>query len=168
MLNGFARMLALSSSRFRPTGYLRTGILTISALLGAVVFPHAASACACGCGIFDVGANVMAGMPSESDSGVSIWFRYSYMNQNQNWEGNSKAPASDNDDKDLNSSFYTIGGEYRVNADWTVMAELPIYARHLTTTDDGSVTGVPNAIYTGKLTSLGDLQLSASYTGLSP
>jgi hypothetical protein len=133
------------------------------------MLPNNAMACACGCGIFDVGANVLAGMPSESDTGVSVWFRYSYMNQNQNWEGNSKAPASDNGDKEINTSFYTAGGEYRINPAWTVMAELPVYNRSLTTTDDafGSVIGVPNSVYTGRLTSLGDLQLTAMYTGLA-
>lgn len=140
----------------------------IAVLFATTLAPTASYACACGCGIFDVGANVLAGMPSASGSGFSVWFRYSYMNQNQNWEGTSKAPASDNSDKDINTSFYTVGGEYMINSDWTVMAELPVYARHLRTTDDGTVFGTAGSIYTGKLTDLGDLQLSASYTGLSP
>src|ERR1700722_2430859 len=118
------------------TSCLNRRLPVFALLLAATLTPAIANACACGCGIFDVGANVLAGMPSESDTGVSIWFRYSYANQNQNWEGNSKAPASDNDHKELNAGYYTVVGEYQVNADWTVMAELPIFARHLTTTDD--------------------------------
>lgn len=138
-------------------------------LLATVFMPADAYACACGCGIFDVGENVLSGMPTDAPNGISVWFRYSYMNQNQNWEGGSKAPASDNGDKEINTSFYTVGGEYMINDDWTIMAELPVYARHLTTTDDpfGSVTGIPNSVYTGRLTSLGDMQMSALYTGLS-
>jgi hypothetical protein len=163
-LRGFAPEVSRFGFEFE-----RWHLLAGAALLGVILLPGNALACACGCGIFDVGANVLAGMPSESDTGVSVWFRYSYMNQNQNWEGDSKAPASDNQDKDINTSFYTVGGEYRVNQDWTVMAELPVYDRSLTTTDDsqGSVTGAPNSVYTGRLTSLGDLQLTAMYTGLS-
>ncbi len=146
------------------------GLAILTLLLAIVLVPADALACACGCGIFDVGANVLAGMPTDSENGISVWFRYGYMNQNENWEGTSRAPASDNGDKEINTSFYTVGGEYMINADWTVMAELPVFARHLTTTDDasGSVTGIPNSVYTGKLTSLGDLELSALYTGLSP
>ena len=90
------------------------------------------------------------------------------MNQNQNWEGNSKAPASDNKDKRITTSFYTVGGQYMIDRNWTVMAELPTYSRKLTTTDDGTVAGPAGSIYSGKLTDLGDLQVTGTYTGLSP
>jgi hypothetical protein len=130
------------------------------------VVPTAGWACACGCGVFDVGAGTM--MPTDSESGLSVWFRYAYMNQNQNWEGNSKAPASDNKDKRLTTSFYTVGGQYMIDRNWTVMAELPTYSRKLTTTDDGTVAGPAGSIYSGKLTDLGDLQVTGTYTGLSP
>jgi len=124
-----------------------------------------ALACACGCGVFDVGAASI--MPSNSDSGLSVWFRFNTMDQNKNWEGGSSAPASDNPDKRIRTDFYTIGGQYMVTHKWTVMAELPIYQRALTTTDDGTVFGTAGSVYTGHLTSLGDLQLTALYTGLS-
>jgi hypothetical protein len=171
MLQFRTRTSAQNASFHLSLSFEQLHALAIAALLLiAVLVPANAYACACGCGIFDVGANVLAGMPTDSESGLSVWFRYSYMNQNQNWEGTSRAPASDNGDKEINTSFYTIGGEYMINSDWTVMAELPVYARGFTTTDDaqGSITGVPNSVYTGRLTDLGDLQLSALYTGLSP
>jgi hypothetical protein len=133
--------------------------------VAAMLRPTPARACACGCGVFDVGAASL--MPSDSESGLSVWFRYSFMNQNQNWEGSSKAPASDNDDKEIDTSFYTVGGEYMINRDWTVMAELPVYSRRLTTTDDGTVFGAAGSVYTGHLTDFGDLQLTGVYTGLS-
>ena len=76
-------------------------------------------------------------IPPQAGSG-SVWFRYDFMNQNQNWEGTHKAPASDNLDKRLYTNFYTVGGDYSVSEDWTVMAELPTYQRSLTTTDDGT------------------------------
>jgi hypothetical protein len=141
------------------------------AAIGAVPFaialltPAVSAACACGCGVFDVGAGTM--MPSDSPSGATVWFRYDFMDQDQNWEGGGKAPASDNSDKKLQTSFYTVGGEYRINHDWTVMAELPTFSRALTTTDDGTVFGPAGTRYTGRDNTIGDLQLSALYTGFA-
>ena len=63
----------------------------------------------------------------------------------------SKAPAADNGDKAIKTSFYTFGGQYMVNRRWTVMAELPIYDRALTTTDDGTVFGAAGSVYTGHI-----------------
>lgn len=167
MFKTSTRALAQVSGRFRSTSVL--GALAAAALipLATMVMPEEAQACACGCGVFDVGANVLTAMP-EGANGASVWFRYDYMNQDQNWEHGSKAPASDNGDKDINTSFYTFGGEYEINEDWTVMAELPIYARQLETTDDGTVFGPAGGIYTGHLTDLGDMQLAATYTGFAP
>lgn len=135
------------------------------AVLAAAFAPSLAQACACGCGVFDVGEGTLA--PTDSPSGFTGWFRYSYMDQNQNWERGHKAPASDNTDKDLETSFYTVGGEYMINHRWSVMAELPIYDRRFVATDDGSVAGPAGSLYHAHLTALGDLQLSALYTGLS-
>ena len=142
-----------------------TALLAATALGAILAAPTPSQACACGCGIFDVGAESM--MPSDSQSGFTVWFRYDEMNQNQNWEGNSKAPAADNGDKRIETSFYTVGGEYMINRSWTVMAELPTYDRALTTTDDGGVFGAAGSIYTGHITDIGDLQLTALYTGFS-
>lgn len=142
---------------------IRAAIAAASLLILA---PSAALACACGCGVFDVGSGTM--MPTDSQSAFTAWFRYDYMDQNQNWERTSKAPAADNGDKALKTSFFTFGGQYMVNHSWTMMAELPIYDRSLTTTDDGTVFGPADSVYTGHLTSLGDLQLTAMYTGFSP
>jgi hypothetical protein len=141
--------------------------LTTCALAAFLAVPSAVFACACGCGVFDVGAGVLSAMPN-TESGVSIWFRYNYMDQNQNWVHASSAAASLNHDKDLETDFFFIGGEYMINPDWTVMAEMPFYRRSLTTTDDGTVFGPPDSIYTGHLSSLGDLQLLGMYTGFSP
>lgn len=135
-------------------------------IAAAVAFaPGVSLACACGCGVFDVGDGTF--MPNNANSGLSVWFRYSYMDQNQNWEGDSKAPASDNQDKRILTSFYTAGAQYVINRNWTVMAELPVYDRALTTTDDGTVFGAAGSVYTGHLTAMGDLQLMATYTGLA-
>ena len=143
----------------------RAGFALISAAIAAAA-PSLAQACACGCGIFDVGPETL--MPLDSNSGVSVWFRWDYMDQNQNWEGGSKAPAADNGDKKITTDFYTVGGQYMINRNWTVMAELPVYQRALTTTDDGTVFGPAGSVYTGHIADLGDLAVTATYTGFSP
>jgi hypothetical protein len=165
MLNAFTR--AHAAPHLPSCSFERWHAAAVFAVMATVLMPADAYACACGCGVFDVGGSAINALPTDSDTGFSAWFRYSYMNQNQNWEHGHSAPASDNQDKDINTSFYTAGAEYTINPDWAVMAELPVYARHLTTTDDGTVFGAAGGIYTGKLTSLGDLQLSAMYTGFS-
>ena len=140
-----------------------------SAALAASILlsPAIAAACACGCGIFDVGGPTGL-MNTSTESDLSVFFRYDYMDQNQNWEGTHKAPASNNSDKKLQTSFYTPGISWRANLDWSFEAELPVYARHLTTTDDGTVFGRAGSIYDGKITDVGDLQIAATYTGLQP
>ncbi|HTW33556.1 MAG TPA: hypothetical protein VMD53_02980 [Rhizomicrobium sp.] len=167
MPNTSTRTLAQLSTRYRSASLL--GALAVAALvpLATAVMPEEAEACACGCGVFDVGANILSAMPSGAN-GASVWFRYDYMDQDQNWEHGSKAPASDNQDKDINTSFYTVGGEYEINQNWTVLAELPVYGRQLETTDDGTVFGPAGGVYTGHLTDLGDMQLAATYTGFAP
>jgi hypothetical protein len=140
---------------------------SLSAALAAASLLSSASAyaCACGCGVFDVGAASI--MPADSASGASVWLRFNTLDQNKNWEGTAQAPAADNGDKRIKTDFYTIGGQYMVNRNWMVMAELPIYKRALTTTDDGTVFGAAGSVYTGHITALGDLQLTAMYTGLA-
>src|SRR5579864_6003519 len=127
------------------------GMAMAGCAVAGVFAPQPALACACGCGIFDVGAETL---PTEM--GLLVWFRYSYMNQNQNWEHGGKALRSDNTDKKLSTSFYTPGAAYAVNDDWMVMAELPIYARQFTSTDDGTKAGPPGSIFTAHDTTLGD------------
>jgi hypothetical protein len=143
--------------------------LAVAAALCAVALlasvPDPAFACACGCGIFDIGAN--SAFPNNADSGLSVYFRYNYMNQNKNWEGSSSAPASDNLDKDIKTSFFTVGGQYMINHDWGVMVELPVFKRSFTSTGDGSA--YPNgAIFTSTMTDLGDAMIQGMYTGFSP
>ena len=140
--------------------------LLAGAALATLLSSTAAHACACGCGVFDVGAATI--MPSNSDSGLSVWFRFNPMDQNRNWQGAKAAPADDSGDKRIQTDFTTIGGQYMLNRRWTVMAELPIVSRALTRIDDdGGVTGTAGSLFTGRLTALGDLSVTAMYTGLS-
>jgi hypothetical protein len=145
---------------------MKLSLFRAAAIAGAIaLIPAAASACACGCGVFDVGADSL--LPDMSSMGLSVWGRVAYMDQNQNWEGDHKAPAADNQDKGLNNVFYFVGGQYMINKDWMVMAQVPVVDRALTTTDDGTVFGPSGSIYTGHDFALGDLDLMATYTGLS-
>jgi len=107
-------------------------------------------------------------MANNSDSGFSVWLRYNLMDQDKNWEGISRAPATDNGDKEIRTNFYTIGGQYMFNRDWGAMVQLPIFHRSLETTDDGSVFGPAGTIYTAHITDLGDMEVLAMYTGISP
>jgi hypothetical protein len=121
-------------------------------------------ACACGCGVFDVG-DIYSMVPTNPHGGM-VWFRYSYQNQDQNWEGSHPGLASDNQDKQIQTSFYTVGAQYTFNSKWTIMGELPSYGRSFTTTDDGTIQGPNGSIYTANVFALGDLRLMADYTGL--
>ena len=142
-------------------GRLRAWVAAI-ALLAA---PAPALACACGCGVFDVGDGAF--MPATTGAGLTAWFRYSYMDQNQNWDGASRAPAGDNLDKDIRTSFFTVGGQYVISPKWTVSAELPLYDRDFTSTDDGTVFGPAGRLYRAHIAAPGDLQLMGMYTGFS-
>ena len=163
MSNDSMRLLARIKRTASPSRWpVRLLPTTLAAMLPLMCFSAEAVACACGCGVFDVGADMI---PPQAGSG-SVWFRYDFMDQNRNWEGTSKAPSTDNFDKKIYTNFYTIGGNYSISEDWSVMAELPTYQRALTTTDNGTVFGAAGSIYTGHLTDMGDLELSATYTGL--
>ena len=122
-----------------------------------------ALACACGCGVFDIGGLNFS--PTNSDTGFSAWVRFDTMDQNANFEGTSKAAASDNNDKKINTQFYTLGAQYMINHDWGVMAELPYLNRSFSTNVGTSDT--PD-VETFKLDAVGDLKLTAMYTGFSP
>ncbi|HEY1415370.1 MAG TPA: hypothetical protein VGF42_05745 [Caulobacteraceae bacterium] len=134
-------------------------------VLIAVLAPSSALACACGCGVFDVGGGAF--MPETPGSRFTAWVRYSFMDQNQNWAGDHSAPASDNLDKEIRTSFITVGGQYAINSKWSVSAELPFYDRTFRSTDDGTVFGPAGSIYRAHINAPGDLQVSVVYTGLA-
>jgi len=142
----------------------RAAVTALGALAG-VGLPSAALACACGCSIFDVGSDSLA--PNNADTGLAAWVRIAYMDQNENREGDHSAPASDNNDKQVNTTFYFIGGQYVIDRSWTVMVQLPVFDRTLTTTDDGTVFGPAGTIYKAHDFALGDLELMGMYTGFS-
>jgi hypothetical protein len=138
--------------------FLATLIAAFVPLLGFTT--TAARACACGCSVFDVGGGLL---PQENDHGGRVFFEYWGSVQNQNWIGNAKGPAAANTDKNLTTSWYTVGFTYSFNRDWGVMARLP-YANRSFITD----TGPPGGIQTFNSRDWGDLEVMGMYTGFFP
>jgi hypothetical protein len=130
-----------------------------SGLLAAMLagMPGAALACACGCAIFDVGTSTL--LPA--GPGGTLFLEWDYLDQNRNWSGDSTAPKAANDDKNIRSNFYLLGGQYMFNDSWGVMAEVPYTERHFVTADSGS----PETFDHG---ALGDVRLMGVYSGFSP
>ena len=143
--------------------HARGASLAVAALAFAAALPGTAQACACGCGIFDVGDGSV--MPMMADSGFSVFYRFSSMVQNSNHEQGHAASPDDNTDKRIATDFHTIGAEIRLAPAWTLMAEVPIYDRHFTTTATDGMG--QNIIETVPLTAAGDLMLRMTYSGFS-
>jgi hypothetical protein len=127
-------------------------------LLVGMLAPSAVLACACGCGVFDVGGSGM--LPN--GAGGMAFLQYDYMDQNRNWSGSSEAPAANNDDKQLESQFTTLGLQYMFNSSWGVQAEFPYTFRKFTGMNDTS-----GNIETHSWGGLGDIRVQALYTGFS-
>jgi hypothetical protein len=116
--------------------------------------------CACGCGIFEVGAASM--FPHSNGRGM-LYLEYDYQDQNINWSGVRPAPGSANDDKNLRTSFVTLGLQYFFNQDWGIQIELPYDNRSFQT-----VSAAPGSpVTTLQWSAFGDLRLQGIYTGLS-
>lgn len=139
-----------------------TAALGAMALFTALA-PVTAMACACGCGIFDAGVTSIT--PQDSDSGLSVFARFSALNQDRNHEGGHAASPDDNDDKRIQTDFYTLGVNYVIGHKWMVMAELPMYHRNFTTTG-ADQNGNP-VIEKVPLTDLGDATIRFDYTGFA-
>jgi hypothetical protein len=109
-------------------------------------------ACACGCGVFEVGTSSM--LPR--GQGGMVWTEWDYSNQNHNHRNTSSAPPSENDDKDIRTNFFTLGGQYFFDRSWGAQIEIPVDQRHYTGTD----------IVTD-WTALGDIRMKGIYAGFS-
>lgn len=124
------------------------------AVLVAVLTPGVGWACACGCGVFEVGGSAM--LPSSS--GGMAFLEYDYQNQNRNWSGVSRADAANNDDKQIETHFLTLGVQYMFNRSWGAQVELPFANR---TFDNANNAGDIH------WTQLGDIRIKAIYTGFA-
>ena len=121
----------------------------------ALLVQSRVSACACGCGVFDVGASDMF----PTDAGVMGFLNYAYQDQNRNWKGYSPARAANNDDKEIETHFLSVGAQYLFNRSWGAQIDVPYDSRKFKFADDsGTVT-------TRNWSQLGDIRLRGIYTG---
>ncbi len=129
-----------------------------SGLLAGILAPSVAHACACGCGIFDIGTYSMF----PSGPGAMPFVQYAYQDQNRNWSGTSEAPAVNNDDKEIETHFVTVGLQYMFNRSWGAQIEVPYDFRYFKGTDQNGNIGSRN------WSQLGDIRIKGIYTGFSP
>jgi hypothetical protein len=137
-------------------GFLAALMVAMVPLLGFTT--TAARACACGCSVFDVGGGML---PQENDHGGRIFFEYWHSNQNTNWIGNAKGNPALNQDKNLTTSWYSVGFQYMFNREWGVMARLPYANRSFTTTVDPA----SGELQTFNAKDWGDMEIVGMYTG---
>ncbi len=132
-------------------------LFSVAAIAALLLAPPPARGCACGCDAFEVGTGSM--FPIQP--GSQIDFEYDYQNQGRNWSGASSSPAENNDDKDIRTSFYTVGVRRMFSRSWGVSVRIPYWNRHFLTTDDGNLAAFDHG-------AAGDIRIQAIYTGFSP
>jgi hypothetical protein len=126
-----------------------------SGVLAGVLTPGIVHACACGCGVFDVATASMF----PNGSGGMAWIQYDYMDQNENWNGYQPGSADNNNDKEIQTHFVTIGAQYMFNQSWGAQIEIPYDFRYFKGTDNnGDATS-----YSWR--QLGDIRLEGIYAG---
>lgn len=144
----------LLDSRFKFVRFLSLVLLSVSWIAST---PSLSQACACGCGVFDVGTNAM--LPTTA--GGMVFLEYNFLNQNQNRAQTTASAASNNNDKDIKTSFYKIGGQYMFNRNWGAQVEVPYWSRHFDTIDGDSGDRL-----SFNHAALGDIRLKGIYSGL--
>lgn len=127
-------------------------------LLATLLAPENVRACACGCGVFDVGTSSM--LPT--DQGGMAFLDFDYQDQNRNWSGTSQAPAENNNDKRIQTEFFTLGVQYMFTRSWGAEVEIPYDHRHFVTADDSG------NVVSRNWSQLGDIRLRGIYTGFVP
>ena len=97
-----------------------------------------------------------------SGQGGMVYLNYDYQDQNQNWSGASRAPTGNNEDREIETDFFSLGLQYMFNYDWGVQAEFPYDYRTFRTIDEAG------NLVTKNWSQLGDIRLRGIYTGLFP
>ena len=147
---------ARNAGRYRPRRAPRRARAVLATL--AVLAPGLSWACACGCGVFDVGTGAMF----PDGAGGIVYSEVDVLNQNRNWSGTSPAPAAGNPDKQIRSTFYTLGGQYLFNRSWGISVDVPYWDRTFRTTDPAT-----GELLTFRHAALGDIRIRGLYTGFS-
>jgi hypothetical protein len=143
--------------RVRPWRRARLAALL---LLSLGMAPASALACACGCGIYEVGTSSMLPM----GTGIMTYLDYDYQDQDHNWSGSSEAPNADNSDKDIRTSWETLGFQDMFNRTWGIRLEIPFEERHFVTVSNAPGGPLTDLNYSG----VGDVRIEGIYTGFSP
>ena len=66
-------------------------------------------------------------------SGLTMALTYNYMDQRTDWSGWNSAATNLNSDKEIRTSFYTLGLQYMESRDRGMMIEIPVWDRFFTT-----------------------------------
>ncbi len=125
-------------------------------LLVGILAPGVVHACACGCGVFDVGTSSMF----PQGAGGTTYLSYAYQDQNRNWNGTSQASAANNDDKEIRTDFFNVGGQYMFNSSWGAQLQVPFAYRYFKAEDGGTTESTTWG-------SLGDIRVEGIYTGFA-
>lgn len=151
---------------------MKTSKLTLLSAIAAttLLLNNSAHACACYfCGGYDVGTG--ANFPQ--GPGGMVWTEYDFLSQSRNWSGTSTAPAADNPHKLIQTSWLSAGAQYFFNEDWGLSVVVPSANRLLRQESEhgdhghgghGGEGGASTIRWWG----MGDVRVSAYYTGLSP
>ena len=131
--------------------------------LSLLLLPNSAHACACGCGVFDVGTS----WNFPSGPGGMIYSEYNFASQSQNWNNLGPSAAGNNDDKLIQTSWLTAGGQYFWNNKWGAELVVPSANRIFIKANDDPSAPAGSTI-TSKWSSIGDIRLNGYYTGFSP
>jgi len=158
MLENYTRSLVRAHTGHWPSRLTSSAAAAVALIAGVMLLTDKALACACGCAVFDVGTSSL--LPA--GPGGTVFAEYDFLDQNINWSGDSRAPAANNDDKEIRTNFFVVGGQYMFNASWGVMAEVPVTNRHFRTTDEDT-----GDIVSFDHTALGDVKLMGVYSGFS-
>ena len=97
-------------------------------------------------------------------AGGMAFLNYDYQDQNQNWSGTSSAPAANNDDKEIETHFVTLGLQYMFNRSWGAQMELPYWSATFIGDRD---TARSRRSFRANWSGLGDIRLKGIYTGFS-
>ena len=89
---------------------------------------------------------------------------YDYQDQDRNWSGSSQAPDADNSDKDIRTSWETLGVQDMFNRRWGIRLEIPYEERHFVTVSNAPGGPLADLDFSG----FGDVRVEGVYTGFSP
>ncbi len=135
--------------------------LAVAAVV-ATSIPSYSFACACGHSLMDIGTSSLI----PSSQGGLLFAEYNSILQNKNLHKTKSADASDNHLQKIDTQIVTVGGQYMFNRKWGVMARVPYVTRSVTMQHHDEDMMDEAMTTKTKHGALGDVKLSAIYSGL--